>query len=62
MMSVLALQGFDKYGVGAHTSLPTTLLQSELGFKVIAPSLALPFAARRFSPPFVHLQLLTAYT
>lgn len=43
--SVLTLQGFDKYGVGAHTSAPTTRLQKELGLKVIAPLPLPPCAA-----------------
>ncbi len=30
----LCLQGFDKYGVGAHTAVPTTHLQKALGLKV----------------------------
>lgn len=32
--TVAGLQGFDKYGVGAHTAVPTSLLQKELGLKV----------------------------
>ncbi len=27
-------QGFDKYGIGARTALPTPRLQAALGFKV----------------------------
>jgi hypothetical protein len=30
----LCVQDFDKYGVGAHTAVPTTHLQKALGFKV----------------------------
>ena len=28
------MQGFDKYGVGAYTCVPTMRLQKALGFKV----------------------------
>jgi hypothetical protein len=35
------MQGFDKYGVGAHTAVPTTHLQKALGFKVTASALHL---------------------
>ena len=40
---LLHVQGFDKYGVGARTSVPTTHLQKALGYKVSPPSsLSLP--------------------
>lgn len=33
------MQGFDKYGVGAHTAVPTSHLQKALKFKVTASAL-----------------------
>ena len=30
---LLTLQGFDKYGIGAHSAVPTPNLQRELGLK-----------------------------
>ena len=35
------MQGFDKYGVGAHTAVPTSHLQKALGLKVTAAALHL---------------------
>ena len=36
------MQGFDKYGVGAHTAVPTSHMQKALGLKVMLDTAFMP--------------------
>ena len=47
---VSVVQGFDKYGVGAYTCVPTVRLQKALGFKVAHTALLHPANPTLMSP------------